>query len=120
MDISERHIQTLKGMMIGSFSSKDLQSMYHFPNPQCVYNTKYVKAFIKENGHLLEKIRQWWKDPNKHKDEENGKYSIDSLTTPFSQVAAMVCQLHALPNVSKFPNTWVPLVDGAIEGFIFD
>lgn len=88
--------------MNGSFTSKDLMTMYPFPNPQCIYSKEYVKYFS-------EQIRQWRKDPNKHKIEEFGKYSIDSLTGPLSQVAAILCRFHAQPNVSILPNNWVPL-----------
>lgn len=31
----------------------------------------------------------------------------------------MMFQLHAQPNVSKFPDDWIPLIDDVAEGFIF-
>lgn len=119
MNIFERHIQTSKVTIIGSFASEYLKTMYHLPNPYLIYNEYFFEAFIKEYGHPSKQFQQWRKDPNKHKAEEYGKYSIDSLATPFSQFAAMMCQMHTQPNVSKFLDTWVSLMDGVIDGFIF-
>jgi len=94
--------------------------MYHLPNPHYKYNKAYAERFIKKLGHLSEQIRPWRKDSNEHKAVESGKYLVDSLSCPFSQVTVMLCRLHALPNVSKFPNEWIPLIDGALKGYIFD
>lgn len=32
----------------------------------------------------------------------------------------MSCRLYAYPNVSKFPNSWADLIDGASESYIFN
>jgi len=73
--------------------------MYHLPEPQCKYDKEYVEAFLKEHGHAPKQIGGWRKDSNTHKREESGKYVFDSLIGPYSQIAAMMCTLHALPNV---------------------
>lgn len=72
------------------------------------------------HGHESEPIKDWRKDSNKQKLQESGKYVVDSLGGPYSQIATMMCRLHALPNVQTFLDQWVPLIDGASEGFIFD
>jgi len=63
------------------------------------------EAFIKENSHPKKSIREWRKDSNKHKIEEIGQYSLDSLASHFSQVPAMLCWLYAYHNVSKLQDT---------------
>lgn len=57
LDISGRHIETSKGTIIGYSHRKYLQKMYNLPQPRYVYNKQFVEAFVKENGHLVEKIR---------------------------------------------------------------
>lgn len=60
-----------------------------------------MEEFFKRDEDPADSIKDWRSDLNKNKKEENGKYSIDSLASPFSQVAAMLCRIHTFPNVSK-------------------
>lgn len=120
ISIVDRHIIKNKHTFIGYFSNENLRRMYHLPQPQCKYDKEYIEAFLKEHGHASEPIRGWRKDSNKQKIEEIGKYVVDSLVGPYSQIVAMMCRLHALPNVQKLPDQWVTLINGALEGFIFD
>jgi len=48
--------------------------------------------------HPLEPKKDWRRDPNKHKHEEKGIYSGDSLAGPYCQIASMVCRLFSYPN----------------------
>lgn len=86
VNIIEWKFHTQKGSIIGSFTAKDLQAMYHLPDPQCIYKREYVQDLIKKNGEPADSIGDWRKDSNKHKTEESGEYSINSITSPFSQI----------------------------------
>lgn len=112
LDIFYKCFQTKKGTLIWYFTNKDLQSMYHFPNPKYTCSKEYVEGFIKEHGHLLGKIRKWRQDLNNHKIKEIGKCSLDSLTTYFSKFVAIMSRLQALPDASK-------LLDGVFAFYIF-
>jgi len=35
-------------------------------------------------------------------------------------MVVILCRLHAYPNVSKFLDSCVPLIDGVSEGYVFD
>lgn len=84
--------------VIGSFKSKDLRKMYHLPQPQKNYDTQFIHKFMQENLNHMELIREWRRDPNKHKFEDRGMYSLASIIGPFSHIFVMLCFLYGYPN----------------------
>lgn len=53
---------------------------------------------MKENLNPVELIREWRRDPKKHKREDMSMYSLASIVRPFSHIAAMLCCLYGYPN----------------------
>lgn len=76
--------------------------MFHLLDPHCIYIKEYVGNFIKKHGDPANSLMEWKNNPNKHKREEDGKYSIDSFASPFSQVFVILLRFHAYPNISVF------------------
>jgi len=120
LDILGRKFHIKNGTKIGSFIAEAFKEMYQLPIPQYVDDKTYVVEFCNKHEDIEELIKEWRSDLNKLKKGKEVKYFIDSLASPFSQVVTILCGLYAYPNVSKFPEDWVPLIDGASDGYIFD
>lgn len=71
--VSNRMFCTVDGRFFGSFQPDDLRKMCHLPEPEKKYNKAFLKKFIEENETELAPIRQWRKNPTKHKHESYGK-----------------------------------------------
>lgn len=94
--------------------------MYQRPLPQNKYDKQFTEKFMKENGDLLEVIKGWRRDPNKHKHEDKDMYTIASIVEPYCYIAAMMCRLFGYSNTQKFSDQWVPLIDAASDGYVMD
>lgn len=91
--ITNRTFSTRDGRIFGSFQYDDLRQMYHFPVPEKKYNTTFLEKFRDENETESEPIREWRQNPAKHKHESSGKYSVDSLCSPYCYARIMMCRL---------------------------
>jgi len=80
--VSNRTICKIDGRIFGSFQPDDLRKMYHFPEPKKRYNKAFLEKFAKENEAESAPIMQWRQNPEKHKHESSGKYSVESLSSP--------------------------------------
>ena len=119
-DITQKTFITPRKTVIGSFKVENLRKMYHLPPPQKRYHTKFVQKFMQENLNLADLIREWRKEPKKHKREDRGMYSLPSIVGPFSHIAAMLCRLYGYPNMQKLFEEWVPLIKSFVDGYIMD
>lgn len=79
-----------------------------------------MEKFISNIDHTSKPIKEWRRDPNKHKHVEKGMYAVDSLTGPYYQIDAMICRLFAYPNTKKVFDQWNPLIDVTSEGYTLD
>ena len=57
LNIAERKFQNSRETIIGCFKAEDLHKMYHFPDPQCIYDRKYVEDFFKIHGDPADSIK---------------------------------------------------------------
>jgi len=94
--------------------------MYHLPQPKKRYNKTFLEAFAKENDSELAPIKQWRHFPEKHKHESLGKYSVDSLASPYYYAGAMMCRMWGIHDYAKFTIEMVPLMEAAINGYVMD
>ena len=108
------------GTSFGSFKAKDLKSMYHLPDLQKVYNKEFVKEFANSNKVQSEPIKNWRKNPENHKNESSGMYSVDSLLPPYCYAPAMMCRLFRNNNSTRFSIQMVPLILAAVNSEIMD
>ena len=92
--IKDRMFISASGASFGSFKVEDIKVMYHLPDPQKVYN----KEFADSNKVQSEPIKEWRKNPEKHKNESSGMYSVDSLLPPYCYATAMMCILFGNDN----------------------
>jgi len=95
-------------------------AMYHIPDPQKVYNKEFVKEFVDTNKVQSEPIKEWRKNPEKHKNESSGMYLVDSLSPPYCYAAAMMCRLFGNNNSARFSIQMVPLILAAVNSEIMD
>ena len=65
-------------------------------------------------------IRNWRKNPEKHRNEASGMYSVDSLLPPYCYAAAMMCRLFGNDNSARFSIQMVPLILAAVNSDIMD
>lgn len=84
---------TTDGKIFGSFQPDDLRTIYHLPEPEKRYKKAFIGAFTKENKSESTSIKQWRHFPEKHKLESLGKYSVESLASPYRYVGAMMCRM---------------------------
>lgn len=111
---------TLDGRVFGSFQPDDLRQMYHLLAPEKKYNKSFLEKFRNENDIESEPIRDWRQNPAKHKHESSGKYSTDSLCSPYCYAAVMMCRLWGLHDSSSFTIEMVPLIEAACNSDIMD
>lgn len=64
-------------------------------------------------------IKEWKRDPNKHKADSSGKYAIMSISPHFSYVTTMLCRIFGNKYVTQFPLDWVPLIHKASDGLSY-
>jgi hypothetical protein len=67
-----------------------------------------------------EPIRDWRQNPAKHKHESSGKYSNDSLASPYCYAGIMMCRLWGLHDSANFTIEMVPLMEAAVNSIIMD
>src|SRR5271168_4574919 len=94
--------------------------MYHLPAEEKKYNTAFLEKFRAENETESEPIRGWRQNPAKHKHESSGKYSADSLCSPYFYVGIMMCRLWGLHDSANFTIEMVPIMEAACSGEIMD
>ena len=56
----------------------------------------------------------------KHKHETSGKYSVDSLFSPYCYAGIMMCRLWGLHDSANFTIEMVPLMEAACNSEIMD
>lgn len=120
INITEKTLFTASRRMFGSFKTKDVKKMYHFPEPQKYYNKSFLEAFSKENEIESDPIKQWRNFPNKHKHESSNMYSVDSLVSPYCHATAMMCRLFGTPNSARFSIEMVKLIEVSLNYFMMD
>lgn len=108
------------GRIFGSFKLEYFKQMYHLPEPEKRYNKEFLEAFSKENDSKSALIKQWRHFPKKHKHESSGKYSIDSLASPYCYARAMMCRLWGQHDSAKFTIDMVLLMEATINGYVMD
>jgi len=118
--IADRTFCTVDGRIFGSFQPESLRQMYHLPKPEKKYNKEYLEKFARENEIESEPIRDWRQNPAKHKHESSGKYSVDSLCSPYCYAGIMMCRLWGLHDSSNFTIEMVPLMESACNSEIMD
>ena len=118
--ILDRTFNTRDGRIFGSFKPDDLRQMYHLPEPEKIYNKDFLEKFASENEIESEPIKDWRQNPNKHKHESSGKYSIDSLASPYCYAGIMMCRLWGLHDSANFTIEMVPLMEAAVNSWIMD
>ncbi len=116
--ITDRTFSTKDGRIFGSFQAEDLRQMYHLPVPEKKYNTAFLEKFRAQNETESEPIRDWRQNPAKHKHESSGKYSVDSLCSPYCYAGIMMCRLWGLHDSANFTIEMVPLMEAACNGEI--
>lgn len=118
--ITNKTFCTLDGRVFNSFQPDDLRQMYHFPAPEKKYNKSFLEKFRNENDNETEPTRDWRQKSTKHKHELSGKYSIDSLCSPYCYAAVMMCRLWGLHDSSSFTIEMVPLTETTCNSDIMD
>jgi hypothetical protein len=118
--ITDRTFITKDGRIFGSFKPEDLRQMYHLPKPEKIYNSAFLEKFASENEIESEPIKDWRQNPNKHKHESSGKYSVDSLCSPYCYAGIMMCRLWGLHDSAIFTIEMVPLMEAAVNNTIMD
>jgi len=86
--ISDKEFKTASQEVMGSFTLENLRLMYHLPEPQAIYNKKFVEKFTKEIEDLAECRKNW------------------STMRKYSKKIKMVCT----PLVLFIPLTILPLL----------
>jgi len=118
--IIDRTFSTRDGRIFGSFKAEDLRQMYHLPEPEKIYNKAFLEKFANENEVESAPIRDWRQTPAKHKHESFGKYSVDSLASPYCYAGIMMCRLWGLHDSANFTIEMVPLMEAAVNSIIMD
>jgi len=118
--ITDKTFCTADRRISGSFQPESLRQMYHLPKPEKKYNKEYLEKFAKENEIESAPIRDWRQNPAKHKHESSGKYSVDSLCSPYCYARIMMCRLWGLHDSSNFTIEMVPLMESACNSEIMD
>ena len=118
--ITNRTFCTMDGRVFGSFQPDDLRQMYHLPALEKKYNKAFLEKFRNENDIESEPITDWRQNPTKHKHESSGKYSVDSLCSPYYYAGVMMCRLWGLHDSSNFTIEIVPLMEAACNSEIMD
>ena len=94
--------------------------MYHLPEPEKIYNKDFVEKFAAENEVPSEPIRDWRQNPAKHKHESSGKYSVDSLASPYCYAGIMMCRLWGLHDSANFDIEMILVMEAAVNSIIMD
>lgn len=94
--------------------------MYHFLDPQKIYDKKFLKIFAENKKIESYPIRKWRQDPSKHKHDSNGMYSLASIVGPSCYLAVMICRLFSFPNTQKIVVEWVPLIQASSNSEVMD
>lgn len=118
--IADRMFSTADGRIFGSFRAVDLRQMYHLPAEEKKYNTAFLEKFRAEKETESEPIRGWRQNLADHKHESSGKYSVDSLCSPYCYAGIMLCRLWGLHNSTNFTLEMVPLKEATCSGEIMD
>ena len=118
--ITNRTFCTIDKRIFSSFQPESLRQMYHLPTPEKKYNKEYLEKFARENEIESEPIREWRQNTAKHKHESSGKYSVDSLCSPYCYAGIMMCRLWGLHDSASFTIEMVPLMESACNSEIMD
>ena len=94
--------------------------MYHLPKLEKIYNSAFLEKFASENEIESEPIKDQRQNPNKHKHESSGKYSVDSLASPYCYAGIMMCRLWGLHDSAIFTIEMVPLMEVAVNSTNMD
>ena len=79
-----------------------------------------MEKFRDENEAESAPIREWRQNPVKHKHESSGKYSVDSLCSPYCYAGVMMCRIWGMHDSSNFTLEMVPLMEAACNSEIMD
>ena len=109
-----------EGRIFGSFQPNDLRKMYHLPEPEKQYNKAFLEKLANENQSESAPTKQWRHFPEKHKHESSGKYSVDSLASPYCYAGAMMCRMWGIHDSAKFTIEMVPLMEAIINSYVID
>lgn len=118
--ITNRTFCIIDGRVFGSFQPNDFRKMYHLPELEKKYNKAFLEKFRDENETESAPIWEWRQNPVKHKHESSGKYSFDSLCSPYCYVGAVMCRIWGLRDSLKFSIEMVPLKEVACNSEIMD
>ena len=91
--VTNRTFYISDGRLFSSFQPNDLRQMYHFPEPEKKDNKAFLEKFRDENETESAPIWEWRQNPARHKHESLGKYSVDSLCSPYCYAGAMMCKI---------------------------
>jgi len=80
LNIVERNFMMKRNTIIDSFTRKYLTQMYQFSVARKKYDKDFIEKLMNENQDQSEVIKGWRRDSIKHKQEDKGMYSIDSLS----------------------------------------
>lgn len=94
--------------------------MYHLPKPEKKYNKAFLEKFRDENETELAPIWEWRQNPTKQNHESSGKYSVNSLCSPYCYAGALMCRFWGLHDSSKFSIEMVPLMEATCNSEIID
>lgn len=120
LPIINRLFETADGRVFGYFRAEDLRLMYHLPQEEKKYNAAFLEKFRAENETESKPIQGWRQNLAKQKHETSGKYSVDSLCSPYRYAGIMMCRLWGLHDSANFTIEMVPLIEAACSGEIMD
>lgn len=118
--VSNRMFCIVDRIIFGSFQPDDLRKMYHLLEPKKKYNKVLLEKFTAKNETKSAPIKKWRQNPAKQKHESSGKYSMDSLSSPYYYVGAMMCRMWGMHDSIKFTIEMVPLMEAAVNSYVMD
>jgi len=80
----------------------------------------FLEAFAKENDSELASIKQWRNSIENHKHVSSGKYSADSLASPYYYYRDMMCRMWGIHDSAKFTIEMVPIMEVASNVYVMD
>ena len=92
--------------------------MYHILDLEKVYDKEFQAQFSRENELKSNTIKKWRNNPNKHKNDDKGMYSTNSLVSTYYYIFAMMSRIFSQPDTTKFSVEWVPLMEAFTNYYI--
>jgi hypothetical protein len=92
---------------ITSFEASTIASRYHLDKGKRSMDENIIKKFPLKSKDLLKA----WYNPNKlFKSMPSSEYPNNLFRMPYQYVVVMIYRLYGVPDASKLPMTWVPLI----------